>query len=103
MPILFCTTSSFVSAGLAGEASLLFIVSEKTGQNRATTVACNPKTQSQAARDGGDRNHCSLSPRVHPLPAQIVARHQGAAARYLGCQKDRAGSSGVSAVFRGRS
>src|SRR5215212_4899260 len=55
MPILFCTTNSFVRALVAGEASLLFIGSKMTGQipgagsglqpkNRASGLARMPQT-----------------------------------------------------------
>src|SRR4051812_41769013 len=43
MPILFCTTSSLGSALVAGEASLLFIESEKTGKNPGREDGLQPK------------------------------------------------------------
>src|SRR5215216_3559498 len=45
MPILFCTTISFVSAVAAGEASLLFISSEKTWQNPDAGSGLQPKNR----------------------------------------------------------
>src|SRR5215216_2646453 len=45
MPILFCTTSSFVSAVAAGEASLLFMSSEKTWQNPDAGSGLQPKNR----------------------------------------------------------
>src|ERR1043166_2666923 len=45
MPILFCTTSSLVIAWVVGEASLLFIDSEKTGQNPVGGGGLQPKNR----------------------------------------------------------
>src|SRR6187200_2272952 len=101
MPILFCTTSSLVSAGVAGEASLLFISSGRSAKIGSRRWLATQKPKVRLRRDGRDRNHRSMSPRIHEISAQIVARHQGTTAVSVGRETNCAGGAGVSALFCG--
>src|SRR3954468_13337501 len=99
MPILFCTTSSLVSALVAGDASLLFIGSEKTGQNPGRGGGLQPKNRRSGCARATDRDHRSLSLGVYPVPAQAVAPNLRPATGALGGRADRAGSTGISPLF----